>query len=266
MSNLMRGLAGIVMMSAVGIAPARADMPQRVSFCFNEWPPYSSAEAGEPVGLSVDILREAARRSGITPHFVALPWKRCLKEVETGAIDAVMDAATRPEFVHGTISFSVYTNTFWVREDDRSAQFDRSVLTGRRLGIVAGYVYGEALDRLFAESGVVIDTAIDDATLVRKLAFGRTDIIVADHVSTRFLAAAGDLDIRPLPPPHSFDRLYPSFNRDRQASMRRIDEALTAMCADRWIARAYRDHLGLEIAAIAGVDLCAAAAEQDGRS
>lgn len=238
---------GLVQAAAliVAVIPANAGEALRsASFCFNDWPPYTLTVDGKASGLSVDILREAARRAGVLARFIELPWKRCLQLVETGEIDAVIDAAERPQFIHGSISFTVYTNTFWVRGDDALARVDEAALVERRLGLVTGYAYGDVLERMFSDSGVSIDHAVDDEMLVRKLVFDRTDIIIADFVSTRLLAISKGLDVRPMRPAHSLDRLYPSFNRDRHALMLAIDAGLATMCADGSIQGAYFEALG----------------------
>ena len=257
MRNLFCLTFGVVALWSFTAQGASRTGDDRVRFCFNDWPPYSTAVDGVSSGLSVDILREAARRAAMVADFVALPWKRCLSSVESGENDAVLDAAERPEFVHGKISFSVYTNTFWVRGDDPLTSFDTSKLSGRRLGLVTGYVYGDTLEQLFADRRMIVDRSVNDSMNARKLGFGRTDIIVADFVSTRVVAAAADLDLRPLQPPHSFDRLYPSFNAGRRNMMLKIDKALKAMCADGYIQRAYEATLGIGIDAIAGGSICA---------
>lgn len=261
MRSLLRVAVVSVVLGFSGAVAAVAAETHGVAFCFNDWPPYAMSTDDGAKGLSVDILREAARRAGLAVRFVALPWKRCLQAVEAGEVDAVMDAADRPEFIHGAVSYTVYTNTFWVRTDDPMTKFDAKALAGRRLGLVAGYVYGDALDRLFADSGATIEEAVDDGTNIRKLAYGRTDIIVADFVSTHIFAADNQLDLRALQPAHSLDRLYPSFNPARRETMAAIDTALQSMCADGWIERAYEAQIGIGFDSITGDDGCSARPE-----
>lgn len=227
-----------------------------VSFCYNDWKPYAAEVDGEAFGLSIDILREAASRAGLQPRFRSLPWKRCLSAVESGEVDAVVDALERPEFVHGDIAFTFYTNTFWVRGDDPVGSLDAALGGGRRLGLVAGYVYGEALDALFAASGAPIDEAVDDGTNLRKLAFRRVDVVVADFASTLVFARDEGLSLRPLKPTHSVDRLYTSFNPQREALMERLDEALRDMCEEGWIEAQYVATLGIGLDAITGNGTC----------
>ncbi|KAA3625938.1 MAG: hypothetical protein DWQ08_08660, partial [Proteobacteria bacterium] len=100
-----------------------------LNFCFNAWPPYTYVEDGKAQGVSVEIAREAATRAGFAATFVELPWIRCLEAVrKDDRVDAVLDAARRPDFIQGSTSTSVYTNTFWVREEAQQQRFDPSTL------------------------------------------------------------------------------------------------------------------------------------------
>ena len=89
----------LTLLLAAFSSPAARAEDSVVTFCFNDWPPYSQMVDGKPSGISVEILREAATRSGLRPPFVALPWNRCLQNVRGGMIDAVIDAGPREEFL-----------------------------------------------------------------------------------------------------------------------------------------------------------------------
>ena len=88
---------GALMLCMAVLGAARAAEQSVVRFCFNEWPPYAATVDGQAVGLSVDILREAARRASKVPQFVSLPWKRCLQSVLDGDIQQFIDAYLREQ-------------------------------------------------------------------------------------------------------------------------------------------------------------------------
>ena len=243
-------LAPVRRLAAVGLATfllalARdaATQATEVGFCFNAWPPYAYVEDGKAGGLSVEVLREASRRSGLTAVFHELPWKRCLHLVRTGELDAVIDASDRPEFLQGPATYNVYTNTFWVREDDAMQAFDLDAFKGKTVGLVSGYNYP---DELAIDPPYRIDYSVDDAMNLRKLTGGRVDAIVADMVVTLQLRREQGLPIRPIAPSHSVDNLYPSFNPGRKPLQRRIDAALAEMIDDGSIDRAYGARLGVD--------------------
>jgi len=222
-----------------------------VRFCFSAWPPYTYMENGEARGLSTVVLREAARRAGLIAEFVELPWKRCLHLVDTGEHDAAVDAAKREQFLQGPTSFSVYTNTFWVRDAAPMQAFSIEALRNKKVGLVSGYVYP---DELVKEPPYSIDYSVDDDMNVRKLAGGRVDAIVADLVSTLRIAKSRDVKLRALQPSHSLDRLYPSFNAQRGDQQTLIDKALQEMTDDGYIEDVYRTMLGLDFRTVLGTN------------
>ncbi len=241
-----RSRPGLALATLVGVALAYAvpgAEPERLGFCFNAWPPYAYVQDGVATGLSVRVLDEAARRSGVVIDYLERPWKRCLHEVRTGTIDAAIDAASRPEFVQGPVSYSVYTNTFWVRDDAELQSFSLEGLRGKTIGLVTGYRYPA---ELVEDAPYRIDYSVDDDTNLRKLAAGRVDAIVADLVSTVRAAESAKLGVRPLLPSHSVDRLYPSFNEKRGAVQKRFDAALAEMQAEGYFAAVYREMLGVD--------------------
>ena len=219
---------------------------QEVRFCFNDWPPYTSLDGDEPVGITVDIIREASRRANMVATFHERPWARCLKSVRSGQMDGVLGAMERPEFAQGPASFSVYTNTFWVRQDAGIQRFDAASVLGCTIGLVHAYKYPPSLERILDKGDVVKEFSAADAMNIRKLAFERVDVIVADYASTLVFARKNQLAIRPLSPTHSLDRLYPSFNKGREALQRRIDQHLADMLKDGFIDAVYVEHLGIQ--------------------
>jgi len=236
----------VVCLSSVMPGAGHAQQGQStVRFCFNSWPPYIQQDETGVSGISVDVLTEAARRADLTAVFEELPWNRCLEMVRQGTMDAVVDAAGREEFLHGPSSYSVYTNTIWVRDDDPLDSFSIDLLKGRRIGLVHGYEYPDALHSDMTNAGSTYEFSVDDAANVRMLAFGRVDAIIADLVSTLSFAREHGLSIHPLVPDHSVDRLYPSFNPDRADLHRALDAALADLIDDGTVDRAYRNHLGV---------------------
>lgn len=214
-------------------------------FCFNDWPPYTSEDAKGIQGISIDIIRAAAAKSGLSVSFEKLPWNRCLEMVRQGGLDGVIDAAKRPNFLQGPASFSAYTNTFWVDRDSALQHFEPAGLSGKTVGLVSGYTYPADLLGILSKAQVTIDYSVDDGTNIRKLAFGRVDAIVADYANTKFLTHTKNLTIRALAPTHSSDNLYPSLNSALTVEHAALNAALEALLRDGTVDQIYRDHLGI---------------------
>ena len=224
-------------------AGGRTANAAEINFCFNFWAPYAFKEDGAIRGVSIDVLTEASRRAGYVATFTELPWNRCIQAVESGEMHAVLDAAERSNFLQGPTSYSVYSNTFWVHADNTLYAADLEELQDGRIGLVSGYEYPDDLIRAIEANGLTIDYSVDDEANLRKLAFKRVDVIVADRVSTLWRLQRQDLRLRPLDPDHSADRLYPSFNKAFGERQRKIDEAIQKMQADGELQRIFESYV-----------------------
>ena len=234
---------GVALVSVMVVASQAQATDLR--FCFNDWPPYVFSEDGGAEGISVDITRRAAAVAGLEVSFEELPWNRCLEMVRQGAFDGVLDAAERPEFLQGPASYSVYTNTFWVHEDSPVQRFAFSAFEGGTVGLVSGYSYPKDLLDSLDQVGARIEYAVDDRANIRKLAFGRVGAIVADFANTLQITREKDLNIRPLSPTHSRDRLYLSMHAARAVEHKALNDAIEQLFSTGVVEQVYRDHIGI---------------------
>ncbi|MBT1444194.1 ABC transporter substrate-binding protein [Shewanella sp. JM162201] len=76
-----------------------------LTFCVEatEFPPYNyfvrkeGARTGELAGYDIDLLEQVFGKTGVGHKVIALPWRRCLKEVQEGLIDGAMSASLNDE-------------------------------------------------------------------------------------------------------------------------------------------------------------------------
>ncbi|AQS38273.1 amino acid ABC transporter substrate-binding protein, PAAT family [Shewanella psychrophila] len=76
----------------------------KLRFCVEstEFPPFNYFKRvkglkTEPSGYDVDLLRLVFEPAGIEYQVIALPWRRCLKEVYDGIVDGAMSASLNPQ-------------------------------------------------------------------------------------------------------------------------------------------------------------------------
>jgi polar amino acid transport system substrate-binding protein len=225
-------------------ASAWADDRPLLRACFVEWQPYAwTAGSDATAGISVEILRLAAARAGLSALFSEMPWKRCLAEVERGRLDVAMDGAPRPEFVVGKESYVTSHYVFWVRGDDRlRGSSDPVHLNGRRISLIQGWWYPPALH----QAGTHLDFIELDSEegQLRGLALGRQDAAYGEWITMRLKAERLRLDLRPLLPAHVAVQFYPLFHRGRSDLARRVDVALAALREEGVVDTVYRRHVG----------------------
>ncbi len=69
----------------------------------DDWPPYTFVKDKQIQSIDSDIITEAFKSLEYTLNIVPKPWKRCLKELEYGEVDAVFPASykgNRAVFAH----------------------------------------------------------------------------------------------------------------------------------------------------------------------
>ena len=63
----------------------------------NDWYPNSYTEGEQSVGVQIDIVREALKKTKYTPEFIPCPWKRCLLHMREGEREALVTASYTKE-------------------------------------------------------------------------------------------------------------------------------------------------------------------------
>ncbi len=223
-----------------------------LQFCFNQWPPFAMYEQPVYRGISVDIIKEASRRLEQPAEFVELPWKRCLQNVEDGTMDAVIDAAQRDEFIQGPASFSIYTDTLWVHADSDLQNI--SDLKDRSIGLVDGYKYSQSVQDLINELNLSSETAVDDQGNIRKVAFKRVDVGIADLVSTYDLIKKRQFKLRPILPPVSVDKLYLSFSRQHAEVQEKYNRQFENLLEEGFVDQVYQRYIGVSFSELVKQD------------
>ena len=213
-----------------------------VSFCFNDWPPYSTMTDEGARGVTVEIVRRAAEFVGREARFVEREWNECLKLVEDGELDAVLDAAQRDAYLQGPTSFNSYTDTFWVGNRGNINRYDQ--LKGGKIALVEGYNYADSLLAQIESLQARVVRGANDPSNIRDLADGKIDAAVADLASTFAFTREHNLPVHPILPPFSVDLLYVSFNRQKSGLQREFDGAFARLIGEGVVDRIYVEHIG----------------------
>ncbi|NKD86117.1 amino acid ABC transporter substrate-binding protein [Haematospirillum jordaniae] len=161
----------------------------------NDYAPYSFDRGGNPSGLYVDVLQEAARR--ITADYdvsiATIPWKRGLKALEVGEIFALFPPylwkTQRPyisvysEFLYEEVVAVFCTPDAALRVEGQSFPAGYAgMLFANNLGFIAA---GEAFQKMRDAGTIRVEDANGTDVNIKKLLGARVDCYVNDRLSVQ---------------------------------------------------------------------------------
>ena len=156
-------------------------------FVFSEFCPYEYMEKGEADGINIYLIKQVCSRMGIEPVFRELPWKRALRNAETGDADAVFSLFKTDEREKlynytdnnlNTVKMVLFTNS------DRELKIESMQdLKGFNIGVYRGSSYGYVFDTSFIFTR---DVANSNENIIKKQLNRRTDAFVMDENVAEF--------------------------------------------------------------------------------
>jgi len=150
------------------------------------WLPYYGKDLKDG-GVITDIVRYAFKSEGYEIEVLWYPWKRALREVENGNCDALGGAF----YTKGRAEVYNFSDPFWKTKQAFFKLKKRKISFGKLedlkpyiIGIGRGYGLPESVENA---KYLKFDEADNTSTNIRKLIFGRIDLIVdtIDHVHFR---------------------------------------------------------------------------------
>jgi polar amino acid transport system substrate-binding protein len=155
-----------------------------LTFAFDELPPWKIQVGDTASGAYTEIVRELARRVGMTVKIHPCPLKRCLYMLERGEADitiGVKQNAQRDQylhFLHTPYRTSSSDKVFYVRREGGPAIDTFADLARLRIGAKLGADYFAAFDQ---DPSLHREFAKDLEVNLRKLALGRIDTVIASE-------------------------------------------------------------------------------------
>jgi polar amino acid transport system substrate-binding protein len=215
------------------------------------WPPYTFADHKDPRvvrGASADLIVEILRRAGYSASITLLPWKRCLRDVETGAMAMLLNASysedraktyllSQPYYkLHSALYYT--TARFPVRPSIKTiADMQKYKYCG-----LLGYNYS-----MYAITDVMLDTsARTEASRFNMLRAERCDFAIGDIELVTAFAAMGQVDLSgtayiPIPgaKPKDFHVLISRNDAGSEKLLKVIDNGIKDLKADKTYARIF---------------------------
>jgi len=237
-----------LMLVATSVTRAEAETPECVLRV--GWHPYAiytfEMTDGTPDGADIALVRAVAKEIGCEVAFVRLPWARILLEIENGGLDVATSASRTTErdaYARFSVPYRVSMAAVFIRRGEARLypleDLGGISAIGLRLGVIAGYVYGERYQGLQSNPFFMslIDGAADYATNIRKLVHRRIDGFLVDDAAVmsataRRLGVDHLVERHPLRMPEQTLHLMLSRVSVSAETARSIDTALDRMNAD----------------------------------
>lgn len=118
---------------------------------YTSWEPYTYTVDNEPMGFELEIFQSVMDKMGYRVDFVEMPWKRCLKFLQSGEVDVVISMLINKEREMFTIFPDEHISTtdfmlISLEESDIQYQNPLINLKDYKIGSILGFHYGDEFD------------------------------------------------------------------------------------------------------------------------
>ena len=205
----------------------------KVRLAADPYPPYQYEEKGEVRGIDQEIIAAAFEVHAIATETLLSPWTDCLARLEQGKADGVFQILRAPDreqlFLFSDRLRTEQTLLLRMsgRPGEPGGKDGRDLFPGQRLGVVRGYDYGPAIDRLQGAGQVECK---GQKELIEALAGGLVDLILMDTGVAAYLSR--ELGIRGAEPLPGFEirrSLHVAFRRDCAEIVELFNSGLAAV-------------------------------------
>jgi len=223
-----------------------------VTFVGEPLPPYVEGKMGEDAqsGIAVEIINQIfSKIDAVSARFPLIPWLRALHEVERGYHDGIALLQKTPEReVHMAYSLPliVGANLVWSVRSTEGMVFEWDQFTdfhGKRIGIIRGYSYGEALEQAFKSEKIHAVSAPTVEHMFAMLESGRIDLALAnDAVGAALVRKFPDAGITAASKPTDSDIFHLAISKKSPAVslIPKINQIIMALKAEGFIRRMIR--------------------------
>ena len=151
------------------------------------WPPFRFVTPDNVWGIDHELWNTLSERMGFEVEYLRCPWKRCLKMMENGQIDAMSGLAWREEralYITYTSPnyYSCSTQLYLQHGNSRRVEKHRDLHT-MTVGMVGGSAYYEAFDK---DTTILKKSVTQEAVLPNLLLEGRIDAFIGTDCQADF--------------------------------------------------------------------------------
>ncbi|MDT4853939.1 ABC transporter arginine-binding protein [compost metagenome] len=175
-----------VLILVLGLLLGASVRAQTLIAAADVYPPFADPAHPEQ-GISLQIVRAAYATQGYTVEMRFVPWARAVNGVKTGEYDILPNAwwtQERAEFLLFSEPYMKSEIKFIKRKGDPFEYHGLESLTGKTVGIVKGYGYG---DEFLNSTNFARPEVTQTLQNLKKLVLGRIDLTLEDEFVARWV-------------------------------------------------------------------------------
>lgn len=202
-------------------------------------PPFMYDVDGQAMGVYPAILAEAFKRMGIPLEMQAVPWKRALSAIDHGqsGVGGIYKSDERLKKYDYSDKLLDEVIQVYVLRGMESEFTSVSSLTGKTIGVLSGWSYGEDFDAAARSGKIIVEAVAGDTQNFFKLMRGHVDAVLAvSEVGDMIMAGSPDIAkaIVALPIPLSNFPTFLAFNKSANKTevLAKFNSAIAQMKAD----------------------------------
>lgn len=196
------------------------------------YPPFAYRDpSGNLIGFDVEITTEVAKRLGVTPDYVTMPFKGLIASLDTKRFDLIANQmGMTPERVAKYAFSKPYVNAgsqLLVHKDNTTINAMADI-KGKKFGAAQGTNY----EAMLKDAGADIVYYTTDATIFADIAAKRIDGTLNDRLQVAYLIKQGTYPFRAAGPPVKGVEVALMMRKGDAALVAEVNKALETMLAD----------------------------------
>lgn len=211
-----------------------------------DYPPYDIYQDGQASGIANDMAKALFERLDISVRFRQMPFKRALRTLKAGKVDALVGLGKNREregyVLYPDHPLAVTQVAFFVRRGSAIGyRGDLREMSDFTIGTVHGFMYSQAFKTL-AELGILrLEESATVRSNIQKLLRKRYDVFIANSAVVLYEAKQLGVSrqLEELSPPVDTGYMYLGISKESRlaSSIEQINDALIAIRDDATEAR-----------------------------
>lgn len=190
-SNFKHALFALLMVSISSLGSEKS--PPLIKVAVDPFPPWVIVEEdGSLRGIDIQITRAITEQLNLSPEFIVCPFARCLKMMESGDVDLMVNLF-KTEERKDYIQFSEQSilpdppKVFYLKFDSKLDITQYEHLMPLKIGTVRGTAY---FDKFDGDSSLIKIQAVQDSQLIEMLLRDRVDTFIGTESTIDYILAS----------------------------------------------------------------------------